>query len=177
MKIIWMEEIDPLQLKGMFDHHRLISGLLRVHPELFVALAQTAKMCCIASTEGEPAAWVLTIAMGEPGVLELITVAEKAMGEIPRDEFEVISMELKEFWFEKMEAKRVQCPVPLKRARTLRMLRRMGFHEETKQAGLRNSVDFGNGYESVAILALIDSDSAKSMPEPTMKKEGAVVHV
>lgn len=173
MKVVWFDDIDALQLKGMFDHHRLVSGLLKLHPELFVALAQTAKMCCVASEDDVPAAWVLTVAMGEPGVLELITVAEKAMGEIPRDEFETISKELKTFWFEVMQAKRVQCPVPLKRARTLRMLRRMGFHEETKQAGLRNAVDYGNGYESVAILALIDSDGAKVVPEHTLVEEVA----
>jgi hypothetical protein len=173
MKVIWIDTIDPLQLKGMFEHHRMVSGLLRIHPELFSALSQTAKMCCVSSEEGEPAAWILTIAMGEPGVMELIAVAEKAMGEIPRNEFEIISDELKSFWFTGLGAKRIQCPVPLKRARTLRMLRRMGFHEETKQAGLRNSVDFGNGYESVAILSLIDTDGAKIVPEPTMIMEVA----
>ena len=54
------------------------------------------------------------------------------------------------------------------------MLRRMGFHEETKQCGLRNAVDYGNGYEALAILSLIDTDGAKAVPEPIMAKEVAV---
>lgn len=171
MKIIWFSEIDAFQLKGMFDHHRLVSGMLRLHPELFATLAQTAMMCCICSDEDVPAAWILTVTLGEPGVLELIAVAEKAMGEVPRDEFEAVAKDMKTFWFNIPGTKRVQCPVPLKRARTLRMLRRMGFHEETKQTGLRNAIDFGNGHEAVAIFGLIDTDGAKIVPEPTMIAE------
>ena len=80
-----------------------------------------------------------------------------------------LSWALRDFWF-KDGIRRVEAHIPTSRTQTIRALKMIGFRQETLDTGLRETVDYGKGFEGTVILGLLESDPVRHI-ELTIAQE------
>lgn len=105
---------------------------------------------------------------GEPGVLHVLAVKERNRADQRVDELSSISRQLAERWagFRRVEAK-----VALPFVQTHRILRRMGFVQETSQKGLRAFYTTGDAPVNVHVFSMIPSEVINKHEDAKMTAE------
>ncbi len=159
--MIYSTPIDaptPPELWDMLVKHNLVTGALRANPGSGVGMAQSGAFS-VWHDEAEALALVALFRTGEPGVLELFIVPEsRTFGKERRAEICELAPSLRQEWFSN-GVRRVQCQVPASRVNTHRILKALGFIEETKRnCGLRNYIALGDHYEAMSVFGLLESD-------------------
>lgn len=164
LEILPIDAIAPEELMAAMENHQLVTVGMVVDP------ARIARMCDMAQfylwhEDGEPVAVHLECHTDEPGVMSMfILIEDKTASKRLWNDIRALGTALRRRWFDDMGLRRVQCMVPESRVNIQRMLRAMGFVEETKRGtGLRGYFMFKNGKtESAQIWSLIESDGGSS---------------
>lgn len=160
LEFIWVEGVGPADLFGIYEKHHLLSGLMRIRPDMFSQLSTVARLGGIFNGD-EPVAWMVETPIGEPGVLDIAIISEGREVDFTRADLEDVASLLHHHWFDEMGAVRVQAFPPIARKRSMRILRFLGFREETKMAGLRDATNLGKRFEPLAAMGLVASDIAR----------------
>ena len=166
--MIQMIAVDAFDVETLFrfmDEHGLISSALRRAPGL-LANMQRASSYCIWNDGANPLALMLEIPLPEEGVMELVIIPEdKSLGK-QRDDLVEFSKKLRGRWFDCLGMRRIQSHVPASRVNMQRIMRWLGFVEETKKGvGLRNAIRLGDKPEAIIVYGLLEGDPIKITTE------------
>lgn len=157
----------PEELYVFFEKHGLLSVGMLENPQRIVDLSMMATFY-IWYEEKTPVALMLDLPESEPGIKNIMVIPEdRTMGKRLFNEILDSSIELRDLWFKRMNARRVQSIVPISRVNMQRILRALGFKEETRSGvGIRGMFALnGQDTQAAVIYGLIPSD-----PIPVKRK-------
>lgn len=157
VEFVWVDSVSGEDLFRLFERHRLLSGLMRIRPDVFNTLATVCRVGAF-HLEGKPFAWMVESPIGEPGVLDLSIVSEGKDVPFTREDLATVRDYLYSHWFDQIGAIRVQAMPPISRKKSVRLLRFLGFREETKVAGIRNGINLGRRFEPLTLMGLLPED-------------------
>ena len=173
MRISWDQpRIAPEELYILLRRHCLLplhlddKALLRS----IKATADASRFGMVLDGDGVLAS-TLTL-MIEPGILSFHWIPEVKRLHTRRNELIDLGGEFRSVWFVD-GIRRVEARCPILRTQTMRCLQHMGFRLETTDKGLRKAVDYGKGFEALALFGLIESDPPreKRVEEPEAQQE------
>lgn len=95
---------------------------------------------------------------GEPGNMSLIAIKEPDRVDKRREDLFEIGERLRHRWFKECGFKRVEARVPDGFVQTSRVLRRMGFRQETGPSGLRGIVRREGKPINIHVFSLLPTD-------------------
>jgi hypothetical protein len=169
MEIVELEQPTPEVLRAILERHHLLPLSLRDNPFAIVAAAENCAALCVRSDE-EASMLFLEFPNGEPGVLRLEVIALQKRVDKKVDQYVQHLGYLRSRWFEQLGMHRVETAVPASRKQVPRVLKALGFVEETyRGVGIRNAVDYGRGPETLYLYSLTPGDVAPAtnpMQEP-----------
>lgn len=160
LEIIPIEKIPGGDLYAHLDAHGLITLGMAVHPERLLNLSKVSEFY-LWHEDGEPTAMHLETPTGELGVIDVLVLPQdKTMSKRLWNDIAALGDALRHTWFDERKYTRVQAFVPASRVNVERMLRAIGFMEETKKGqGLRGYFHFISGsQENCHIWSLLASD-------------------
>lgn len=166
--MIEIEEItapNPMDLWELLDRHNLLSGALKANPSLVSGMCQNGNFL-IWHEDGTPLALLMEFRSMDPEVIDVLVVPEDRWLGKRKAEISDLGVWLRERWFG-MGFRRVQSSVPASRVNIHRIMKAMGFVEETKHdVGLRGGIRLGRKPEGLVLYGLLDSDPVKKYADP-----------
>lgn len=162
LELIPIDRISGPDLYALMDSHNLITLGMAVGPGRLIQVANGSDFY-LWHEDGEPIATQVETRNAEPGILDIALFPEdRTASKRLWNDFRAIGFALRKRWFEEQKFNRVQATVPASRVNTERMLRALGFVEETrKNSGIRDYFTFLNGHrENANIWGLLASDPA-----------------
>ena len=159
--MIQLTEIScpPVEMDNLLRKHHLLSTALRLHPQLVASLSMASRVNLL-HEDSEILGVMVETPMPDPAILEVMIVPEVRKLHQNRDELSELASRLRKSWFGN-GFQRVQAVVPLSRIHTKKIFKAMGFVEETRDCGMRNSVNLGKEYEAMCVLGLLPGDPEK----------------
>lgn len=160
--MILLTEIQcpPEELDRLLRKHHLLSVALRLHPQLVAAMAAGSRVN-VMHEDSEILGVMVETPLPDPTLLEVLIVPEVRRLHQAKDELAELSTRLRQSWFGNSGFRRIQAAIPSSRIHTKKIFKAMGFVEETRDCGLRNSVNLGKEYEAMTVLGLLPSDPEK----------------
>ena len=157
----------PEEVFLFFERHGLLTLGMQENPQRVIDLSMASTFWIWYDNE-TPVALMLELPDIEPGVKTLMLVPEdRTMGKRLYNDLVDIAPVLQNLWFNEMGLRRVQSVVPVSRVNMQRVLRALGFQEETRRGvGIRGMYAL-NGQEAQAaiIYGLIPGDKAPKHKE------------
>lgn len=160
LELTELPDFDPEELDEHFRKHGLVSGAIHRNPMLVAGLARAATFV-VWHRDEDIQALMVEIPHPEPGVMDVLIIPEdRGLGKDGRREIVELSHKLRERWFSEQGLRRVQAMVPYSRVNMQRVLKALGFLEETRRnMGLRGLVALGrNRPEPMAVYGLLEAD-------------------
>jgi len=166
-----VERWDAVAFGNLLKQHQLLTEPMLHDPMVIPAICANSIFRVI--HDDAPLALVVESLNTQPEVLDLMVIPEdKAIGK-RKDELRALATALRAIWFDHAGFRRVQSMVPISRVNMQRILRSLGFVEETRRKmGVRNLVRLGSKPEAILIYGLIPSDP---LPETVDTVEIATV--
>jgi hypothetical protein len=172
MELVELEQPTPDVLIALLERHHLLPMSLRRDPTLAVGAAASCN-CLRIDLGEEPGMLILEFPGGEPGTARLEVIALQKRVDKRADDIKAKAHEFYNRWFTGYGLHRVETTVPSTRKQVPRVLKALGFVEETyRGVGIRNAVDFGKGPETLYLYSLTPNDVA-----PATEKEPETVEV
>jgi hypothetical protein len=161
MKLIYPKRrLDAEELYNLWRKHHLLPMHLGDEKLIQVVKATAAASMFVLVVE-EPNDTVLATALTfeiEPGVLLFQWIPEVRGLHERREDLRPLAKDFQDLWFGTRGIRRVESRVPTARRQTIKTLDQFGFTLETRSEGTRKIVNYGRGWENIAILGLLDTD-------------------
>lgn len=166
MNIAFHDDIKPEFLYELMRKQRLLPDAYAKDPTLILNLVDRATT--VSLSEGEELLGLVLGVKHTPEALNLMVfIINKSL---PWADLAGVQEQLRERWFEGAIS-RVQAIFPVSRKNTRKFLAHLGFIEETRGCGLRNTFNYGDHHEACTVMSLLPSDPIK-----TFHVERSVAH-
>lgn len=159
LEIIEIPNPNPAELWEILERHGLLSAVLKINPWIVANMCKHGQFC-IWHEDGRPLALQLEHLSPDPEVLEILIVPEdRGLGK-RKAEISDLQPIMRNRWFPHF--RRVQSSVPASRVNIHRIVKSLGFTEETRRdIGLRDGIKLGHTPEGVVLYGLLPADPLK----------------